>query len=467
VLLALAGGVGVRVLLVDLPRRLTGTPIVPWSVLGLLLVPAVLACVVVAMLRYHLDAVEPSVRRALAQALAATVAGSVFVAVAGTVDRRSDTSFDGLVAGGVLALLLLPLALGLQRAVRRLVQGDRELPSKVVSDLRALDPFTPPEEVLRETLTLLARRLHLSYAAIEVFGVRPDDRIDTAIGEPSAPPTTVDLRVADTQVGRLLLEVDPERDPFGPGDRRMLEDVGRQAGALVQAVSINRELQRSREALITAREEERRRVRRDLHDGLGPSLATLAMGLEAAEDLIREDPARATALVADLSEQARDEIAEVRRLVDGLRPPALDQLGLVTALRQRAAEHNLATGATIGAGRMTWAVDADADVEPLPAAIEVAAYRIVIEAVNNAARHSSSATCSVTLRRDPDWLRIRVRDSGVGVAAGASHGVGLTSMRERAEELGGSCALTSIGGSGTVVEARLPLRVAAAPGGAG
>ncbi|MFC7495241.1 MULTISPECIES: sensor histidine kinase [unclassified Nocardioides] len=463
VLLALAAGAAGRLILVDVPRWLAGAPIVPWGVLGLLLVPAVLSCVVVAMLRYRLEEIEPSVRRALAQAVALLVVGSVFAAVASAVGRASDTSFDALVAGGVLALLLLPLALGLQRAVVRLLHRDRELPRQVVTELRALDPLTAPEDVLGETLALLCRRLHLSYAALEETG---PDAVDAAIGESRGEATTVDLVVGGAPVGRLLLEVEPDRAPFGAGDRRLLEDVGSQVGVLVQAVAINRELQRSRQELVTAREEERRRVRRDLHDGLGPSLATLAMGLEAAGDLIPDDPDRAATLVAELSERARAEIGEVRRLVEGLRPPALDQLGLVSALRQRADQHNSAARAASGTDRMTWSVEAD-DIGQLPAAIEVAAYRIVVEAVNNAARHSTASTCTVTVRRDLTSLHIRVCDRGTGLGPARGTGIGLSSMRERAEELGGTCTLTSYDGTGTVVEARLPLPSTSVRGGAG
>ena len=156
----------------------------------------------------------------------------------------------------------------------------------------------------------------------------------------------------------MELETDPARDPFGPGDRRLLEDVGSQVGVLVQAMSVNRELQRSRQHLVTAREEERRRLRRDLHDGLGPSLATLAMRLDAARDLIEHDPDQASELVDRLSEQARQEITEVRRLVDGLRPPALDQLGLVSALRQPGRRDTTwPLRAAPGGGLMTWTVD--------------------------------------------------------------------------------------------------------------
>ncbi len=204
--------------------------------------------------------------------------------------------------------------------------------------------------MLEEALRLLARRLRLSYASIEVFGAAEPEPVMASIGERRGRPTTIDLIAGGTTLGRLELEVAAGRDPFGPGDRRLLADMGSQVGALVQAVSINRELQLSRQRLVNAREEERRRVRRDLHDGLGPSLATLAMGLDSARDLLDEDPERAAALLGQLSDQTRAEIAEVRRLVDGLRPPVLDQLGLVSALRQRAEEHNAALGRGAGTG---------------------------------------------------------------------------------------------------------------------
>ena len=460
VLLVLLGGLGVRVLLVDLPRRITGSPLLPWEILSLLLAPAVLSCLAAAMLRYRLDEIEPTVRRTLVQAAVATVVGAAFVAVVGAVNLASDTSFESMVAGGAVALLLLPLAVAVNRGIRRLVYGDPAAAQQVVAELRSLDPLTAPTDALRETLALLARRLRLSWAAIEVYGEGPDDRIATAIGEPLGSPTVIDLVVGRTGVGRLELTAAADRDPFGAADRRLLEDVGAQVGALAQAVAINRDLQRSRRGIVTAREEERLRVRRDLHDGLGPSLATLAMRLDAARDLIADDPAQAEDLVGQLAEQAREEIAEVRRLVDGLRPPALDQLGLVSALRQRADEHNLAAGASHAHPGMTWVLQADDDLGPLPAAVEVAAYRIVVEAVNNAGRHSEADCCHVVLHRDDDRLHITVRDSGVGLA-NAGHGVGLASMRERARELGGTCTVTSGAGAGTLVEATLPL--AAAP----
>ena len=452
-LVGILGGLVARVLLGDLPERLSGDPLLPWGVLVLLITPAVLGCVVVAVDGSRLEEVEPKVRRAVVQALAVGLVATSFVLVAAAVGQASDIGLRSLVAGGVLALLVLPLAVALQRLLRRAVYGDREFPRRIVSDLRRLETTSAPEAALSETLSLLARRLRLSYAAIDVRPPGGAEPLQVAIGESRGNPVTIDLVAGGADFGRLHLEVAPQRDPFGPGDRRLLEDVGVQVGGLVQAVLVNRELQRSRQHLVTAREEERRRLRRDLHDGLGPALATLAMRLESVSDLISRDPAGAAELADTLSEQARAEILEVRRLVDGLRPPALDQLGLVSALRQRAAEHRV-PGAP--GGRMTWTVEAADDVEPLPAAVEVAAYRIALEAVTNALRHSGAERCTVSLQREDGTLLLRIHDTGRGLAADPGAGVGLTSMRERAEELGGTCTVTS-SGTGTLVEVRLPL----------
>jgi len=452
-LLVLLAGLTARVMLGDLPELVTGDPILPWEVLLLLLTPPMLAGVVVALVGYRLDDIEPAVRRTVVQGAVAAVVGTAFVVVAGTIGQAADVPVGSILAGGVVALLVLPVAVAAQRGVRQLVYGDRDLPRTVVSELRQLDASTGPTEALTETLRLLTRRLRLAHAAIEVPGPPGEDRVVASVGEPGGrPPVTVDLLAGGASIGALHLEVGADRDAFGRGDRVLLEDVGAQVGALVQAVLANRELSRSRQEIVAAREEERRRLRRDLHDGLGPSLATLAMRLDSAEELLDTDPGQAAEAIAGLADLARDEITEVRRLVDGLRPAALDQLGLVSALRQRAAQHELRAAD----GALLWTVEADDSVEPLPAAVEVAAYRIVVEAVTNAIKHSSARSCVVTLSRDDGDLRVTVEDDGRGLAEERRAGVGLFSMRERAAEVGGTCTVTS-GDDGTIVEARLPL----------
>ncbi|HET6667502.1 MAG TPA: sensor histidine kinase, partial [Intrasporangium sp.] len=456
VILGTLGAVLVRVLLGEVPQQLIGRPLVPWDLQALILIPAMLVCLVAAVLRYRLREIDAVLRRSLLQVVVATLVGTVFVAAAGVVDAASGSSFESLLAGGAIALLLVPLAIVLRRGVSQFVYGDRDFPYQVVSELRRLEPGTTPTEALNEMLTLLGRRLRLSYASIEVFGGTPEDGIETSIGEPRGQPTAVLLEVGGTTLGQLQLEVTSTREPFGPRDRRLLEDVGSQVGAMVQALTMNRELQRSRESLIGAREEERRRVRRDLHDGLGPSLATTAMKLEVARDLIDEDPGAAAELVAGLADQTRADIGEIRRLVDGLRPPALDQFGLVSALRQLANQHSIASD-RVTATTMSWTITADDDLEPLPAAVEVAAYRIVVEAVNNALQHSHAPTCAVTLQRRDGALEVQVEDEGSGMGPDPRRGVGLGSMQERAEELGGTCTVSSVQGRGTLIQAVLPL----------
>jgi signal transduction histidine kinase len=453
VLLGLVAGVGVLVLLGQVPAWLADDPPLRWDALAATAAVVALGCLAVASARFRLGEIEQRFRRGLVQALVLVVVGTAFIGLVRLVDAAVDISVGSMLAGGLIALLLLPVGVAVQRMVRRLVYGDREFPDRVVSDLRRVDPVTAPEDALRDILDVLARRLRLSYAAVEVFATEASEPIVATIGTAYGTPTTVDLTVGGTTLGRLQVEADVGRDPFGPGDRRLLEDVGTQVGALVQAVTANRELQLSRQRLIAAREEERRRLRRDLHDGLGPSLATLAMRLEATTDLIHEDPDQAAELVARLSDQAREDIGEVRRLVDGLRPPALDQLGLVSALRQRAAEHSSGTGQV----RVPWTVEAGDDLEPLPAAVEVAAYRIAVEAVNNVQRHSGAGACTVRLARQDAELRLEVVDDGSGLAPDRTAGVGLSSMRERAEELGGSFEVVPSSEGGTIVRVRLPL----------
>ena len=451
--LAALGSVLVMATLDWVPTLLRGSPLLPREVVVLAVVPVVLACWVAAVLAWRLVEIDATLRRSLVQGVIAAAVGGVFVAVASGVNLASGTSVTALVTGGVVALALLPIAVLLRRVAIRAVYGDRAFPNRVVSELRRLEPTTAPESALQEALGLLSRSLRLSYAAVETVGTPGEEAWRVAVGDPRGRPTTVELAVAGTPVGSLEMEVDPLREPFGARDQRLLEDVGTQVGALVQALAGNRELQRTRERLVIAREEERRRLRRDLHDGLGPSLATQLMRLEVARDMVDRDPAEAGALLDQLTDQAEADIAEIRRLVDGLRPPALE-LGLVTALRERAAQHNQAV-AYAPAG-LTWSVVSD-ELGPLPAAVEVAAYRIALEAVTNAIRHSDGTSCEVTIRRLPGALALEIGDDGAGAGTTAGTGVGLGSMRDRAEELGGTCTVSTTPGGGTLVSAVLPV----------
>jgi signal transduction histidine kinase len=239
---------------------------------------------------------------------------------------------------------------------------------------------------------------------------------------------------------------------------RLLRNIARQAGTAVHAVRLTVDLQRSRQQLITAREEERRRLRRDLHDGLGATLAALNLEAAALRRSIRSDPPRAEALVDEFRRDIRATIEDIRRLVYELRPPTLDQLGLVEAVRAQAAQ----CGRADEQGDLVLQINVDAPeaLPPLPAAVEVAAFRIAQEALTNVVSHARAQQCTVRLEMK-DGLIIEVVDDGVGVGLvngrRPNSGLGLLSMRERAEELGGSCLVEPVAGGGTRVLASLPL----------
>jgi signal transduction histidine kinase len=210
------------------------------------------------------------------------------------------------------------------------------------------------------------------------------------------------------------------------------------------------DLQRSREALVKGREEERRRLRRDLHDELGPQLASLKLNLDVARNLVLRDPKAAEALLVDLRTQSQSAIADIRRLVYDLRPPALDELGFAGAIQ----EYTRQIGSQDG---LHLRFQCPKNLPPLPAAAEVAAYRITLEALANVVRHSQGQNCSVSISVNGKHLLVEICDDGQGIAEDAQPGVGLNSMRERAAELGGSCTIETLSGGGTRVLAQLPL----------
>jgi signal transduction histidine kinase len=260
-------------------------------------------------------------------------------------------------------------------------------------------------------------------------------------------PQVVALVHRGEQIGQLVLDPGPNREPFGPSDQRLLDGLSRQVSATAHSVLLTASLHRSLERTVTVLEEERRRLRRDIHDGLGPTLASAVMRLDLGRSLMHGDPGAADKVLAGLADTQRQALVDVRRLVEGLRPTILDHLGLVAALREQVDRL---------AGRMNVTLTAAEDLEPLPAAVEVAVYRIVSEALTNVVRHAGATTCVIRLRRDGD-LHVEIRDNGRGLPGTYRPGVGLTNIRERCTELGGSVEFASEPGQGTTVRCHLPV----------
>ncbi|GAA1869139.1 sensor histidine kinase [Asanoa iriomotensis] len=439
-LYAFGFGVTAYIGLGRLPEWLWGSPLLGWDVLTLFFLPCPLA-LGAAVLRYRLFDIQVILKRSLVYGLLSALVVLAYVGIVAAVRPLLGAQVP-LAAVAIVAVTVVPAATRLHRVVGRWLYGDRDDPYEVLRQLSAtLESSVSPRAVLERVVHSLRRTLRLSYAAVEIGGIPT-----VAVGTASAEPTDIALVHRGEHHGRLRLDPGPLREPFGPDDDRLLDGLARQVGVIAHHLQLSARLQHSLERTVTALEEERRRIRRDIHDGLGPTLASVTMRLRLARQFLHDDPPTADAIFAGLVETHEHALADLRRLVEGLRPPILDQLGLTAALREQA---------TRLGGPVTITI-ATTDVEPLPAAVEVAAYHVVSEALTNVVRHAGAHTCVVHLRRD-DALHIEVRDDGTGLPAVYQAGMGLRSMRERCAELGGTADIHTTPTGGTLVTAHLPL----------
>jgi signal transduction histidine kinase len=439
----------------------------PAYYVGMSLIPLSIG---IAIFRTQLWDIDLLINRTLVYgALTASVAGIYILIVGyfGALFQTSGNLLISLLATGLVAVLFQPLRARLQRAVNRLLYGERDDPYGVISRLgQRLEATLAPEAVLPAIVETVAQALRLPYVAIALQQGdeltiaaeysdketrRPGDQETRREGDISPSPSlpfSLALVYQGDQIGRLILSPRAPGEAFSPADRRLLDDLARQAGIAAHAVRLTSDLQHSRERLVNAREEERRRLRRDLHDGLGPQLASVTLKLDAARNLLEHNPTAAGTLLTELKTQTQTAIADIRRLVYDLRPPALDDLGLVSALREQISQYQY--------NQLSITIDAPADMPPLPAAVEVAAYRIAQEAIANVMRHADARSCVVSLGIG-NGLCLDVRDDGRGLPEHSRAGVGMHSMRERAAELGGRCEIGPAPGGGTCVTAWLPL----------
>jgi two-component system NarL family sensor kinase len=408
-----------------------------WLVLTLLLltITAVPASIAVALLRYRLYDLDRLVNRALVYGvLTALVLAAYYLTVLGL--------------GGLLPAVNR-LRVWLQHRVDRYMYGDRADPYTGISRLAArLEASVTPQMALRTIVDTVADSLKVPFVAIDLRGADGLQRAAVHPGPAPHDPLEVPLTFQGEDVGALV--VGPRTgDTFTTADRRLLEELARHAGAVVHATRLTWELQASRERLVAAQEEVRRRLRRDLHDGLGPTLAGAVFQVDIARDALPADAASADVQLAALRTQLQAAVESIRGMSYALRPPALDN-GLVPALAEQVSSMNAR-----GAGpHVTFT--APTVLPPLTSAVEVAAYRIAMEAVTNAARHSGARTCAVRLGLN-GGLEVEVTDDG-RAANGTQFrpGVGISSMRERADELGATLSIEQRA-SGTRVHTVLPV----------
>jgi signal transduction histidine kinase len=405
-----------------------------------------------AMLRSRLWDIDIIINRTLVYATLTVSVVSAYVLIVSSLSAllRTYSGFlPSVLATGLVAVLFHPLHARLQRIVNRLMYGERDDPYAVLSRLgRRLEATLAPESVLPIVVETIAQALKLPYVAI---AFKQGDAFTTAAsyGLLHNEPLVLPLVYHNETIGQLRLSPRAPHEAFTSADRRLLEAIASQAGVAAHTVLLTADLQRSRQQLVTTREEERRRLRRDLHDGLGPTLASMTLKLDAARNLLTRNPPAVEPLLGELKAQMQATIVDIRRLVYDLRPPALDELGLVSALREHTAQYSQESGVQV-------VIHAPPTLPSLPAAVEVAAYRVVLEALTNVARHAQARTCCIRLELS-DALTVEVSDDGLGLPDHCHAGVGISSMRERAAELGGTCIIEANVTGGTQVLLRLPL----------
>ncbi|MFN8538753.1 MAG: GAF domain-containing sensor histidine kinase [Thermomicrobiales bacterium] len=390
--------------------------------------------------------------RGLLWILLACYAGAIYlVAVTrGGVVRDAENAPWWLTLAALLIVVatFLPVHNWLRRNIDRLIYDWHDDPYAAIAELSVnLDLDRPPElrAIVPTIAETIAATLKLPYVAISAgesfdgsFGVLPRH----------AELLTLPLAYHGTAIGRLHAAPRRTGEDFSPSDERLLRDLARQVGIALYAAQLGGESLQASLSRRSPREEERRRIRRDLHDGLGPTLASLRLQLGAVRRAVREQPDEAEALIDELRADVRAATSDIRRLIYGLRPPLLDEHGLLGALRSLSGQ--------LGGATMT--LEIPESLPPLGAAIEVAVYRIASEAVQNVAKHAGASNCTVRLVLGGETLTLEVRDDGRGLPNDAPSGVGLVSMRERAAELGGTVMIAPCPEGGTRVVAVIPCR---------
>jgi signal transduction histidine kinase len=343
-----------------------------------------------------------------------------------------------------LALTIVPVTRWLHRSVNNLIFSQDDslylLPGKVSQQLREM---TNPQITMPRVIETIGTALHLSYLALE-FGSDEKQRFIFGSNSDSIAVHEIPIHYLNEPLGTLWVS----NRSLSEDVHDVLQECAQQIGVALYVVQLTDVLQTSRERTIIAREEERRRIRNDLHDGLAPTLSSFQLQLSAIRKLMSQDPQEAENMIAELGTDLREATAEIRQLVYDLRPPMLDELGLIKAL----------SNMRLTASSLRLEVAAPDPMPELSAATEVAIYRIATEAVHNVIRHANATTCTIGITIDTDTLTLTITDDGQGIPASHHNGIGTQSMRERAAELGGTFSVRAADPNGTRIEVRLPWR---------
>jgi two-component system, NarL family, sensor kinase len=412
--------------------------------LSAVLIPIALA---IAIVRYQLFDIRVVLSRTLLYGLTIGLVIAIYIGVVAgltlLVPSNAQRSVS-VAAAIVVAFLFAPLRSLVQRMINRAFYGTRSDPARTASrigeGLRHDDDLPGVLEQTRSALRL---------PWISLCGEPGGNDLATAGTPEESPSAELPLSYRDEQVGTLIIGLRRGERGLHEADRRTLELIATPLAVALHATALSDQVQQARTATVEAAAAERVRLQRELHDGVGPILTSAAFQADAASNLIHSDPAGAERLLDEIRRELRGAIDDVRRVVYGLRPIELDNAGLVGAIRQR-----LAGLPAAEAGQINVEMDLPDKLPALSPAVELAAYRIASEAINNALTHSAGRRCLVKITAN-GTLAVTVRDDGKPPTSWTP-GVGLRSILERAEELGGTAAAGPTS-DGWEVRARLPL----------
>lgn len=348
----------------------------------------------------------------------------------------------------ILSLYMLPIAITIALLRYQLLGIDgshRADPMRTVAEVGSRVASSEEGELLGAVLTSVQRSVRAPGARV----LDETGAVAASVGDPATPAFTTNLAVGGVHVGVLEVATRWPGGRYTAKDERMLRVLAAQIAAVVRSQRLTEQIEMQRDAVINARLQERGRLRRELHDGLGPALTGIGLGLAGLTDAVTvDDKLRALEIAGVLRGEVGVTVSEVRRVLDDLRPVTFDESGFAEAIQR-----------TVVA--VATAVPVDIRVGELPVlslAVEQAAYRITGEAVTNAVRHAQALHLDVDVRATDGMLIVQVRDDGVGFdRATVRPGIGLASMQERAREIGGELTVSSVQACGTNVILELPI----------
>lgn len=427
-----------------------------------------------AILRHRLWDIDPLVNRTIVYgtlSLSIILLYSFLVLYFSSLLKMDQNFIISFGATAIIAVFFAPLKNKLQLHVDRLMKGRHDDPYSVLKELgeHLIKPIAP-ETMLNVVIETIQKGLRIPYIGISV-GVNGKETLAAELGRLKFDLCSFPIIHGGEELGTLILSSRSRGEVFTGEDNKLIDVLLRQTGPIVQNAKITlgmkllaEDLQQSRERIVVAREEERMQIRRNLHDDLAPKLLALAFNVAAAEQYIEKNPKKAIEMLGSLRKVIRSTVDEIRTMVHGLRPPTLDEFGLLGSIQARLTEMRKTSeqiSPSLSTNLMNVELDAPDSLPELPAAVEVAVYRIVTESLVNVVRHAKATKCKVRITvTNNNELHIEVIDNGIGLPSklkpAENGGIGLTSIRERAMELGGTCDFELGPNGGTRVKAVIP-----------